>query len=140
MSYLRISKLVGELGKERKREREREKSTFSMIVMFFFHFLISEVGARNERHLAVVFYNKLAGFEIVHGILDRLMQVLEVPWGTGYRLVRNDDATFMPGRCALIITNGKPIGHVGVLHPDVIKAFELNLPCCALEINIEPFV
>lgn len=46
----------------------------------------SEVGARNERHLAVVCYNKQSGFEIVHGVLDRIMQVLEVPWKTGYEL------------------------------------------------------
>lgn len=68
------------------------------------------------------------------------MQVLDVPWKTGYTLKHIDDATFMPGRCAAITVNNKVIGTVGVLHPDVIKAFELNLPCCALEINLEPFV
>lgn len=46
----------------------------------------ADVGARNERHLSVVCYNKTSGFEIVHGVLDRLMQVLEVPWKTGYEL------------------------------------------------------
>ncbi|CAF0977682.1 unnamed protein product [Brachionus calyciflorus] len=100
----------------------------------------SEVGARNERHLAVVSYNKQAGFEIVHGVLDKIMQALEVPWKTGYELKHIDDPTFMPGRCAAVHANGKVIGTVGVLHPDVIHSFELNLPCCALEINIEPFL
>lgn len=28
----------------------------------------------------------------------------------------------------------------GILHPEVITAFSLNMPCSALEINIEPFV
>lgn len=46
----------------------------------------------------------------------------------------------MPGRCASIEVNGKSIGIVGVVHPDVIHNFELNMPCCALEINIEPFL
>lgn len=46
----------------------------------------------------------------------------------------------MPGRCAAVHVNGKVIGTVGVLHPDVIHNFELNLPCCALELNIEPFL
>jgi phenylalanyl-tRNA synthetase beta chain len=40
--------------------------------------------------LAVLFYNKASGFEIVHGVLDRLMQVLEVPWKTGYHLTHID--------------------------------------------------
>ena len=37
----------------------------------------AEVGARNERRLAAVFYNKSPGFEIIHGLLDRIMQLLE---------------------------------------------------------------
>lgn len=40
----------------------------------------TEVGARNERHLCAVYANNAAGFQIVHGLLDRIMQVLEVPW------------------------------------------------------------
>jgi len=46
----------------------------------------AEVGARNERRLCVVAYNKQSGFEIAHGVLDRMMQVLNVPWKTGYSL------------------------------------------------------
>ena len=50
----------------------------------------AEVGARNERRLCVVSYNKLSGFEIAHGVLDRIMQVLNVPWKTGYSLKHID--------------------------------------------------
>jgi phenylalanyl-tRNA synthetase beta chain len=39
----------------------------------------AERQARNERHAAAVWCNKSAGFEVVHGMLDRIMQVLEVP-------------------------------------------------------------
>lgn len=47
-----------------------------------------EVGARNERRLAAVNCNKSAGFEVVHGLLDRAMQLLEVSWQkeSGYYL------------------------------------------------------
>lgn len=102
--------------------------------------LSTETGCRNERRLAVVYYNKQAGFEIAHGVLDRLMQLLEIKWKTGYKLKHINDSTFMPGRCAAIEVNGKVIGTVGVVHPDVIHNFELNLPCCAMEINLEPFL
>lgn len=101
---------------------------------------MKEVGARNERRLAVAFYNKQAGFEIVQGVLDRIMQVLEVPWKTGYEIKHHEDPSFMPGRCAAIVVKGKTIGTVGVLHPEVILNFELNLPCCALELNLEHFL
>lgn len=100
----------------------------------------AENGTRNERRLAVVFYNKQSGFEIVHGVLDRLMQLLETKWNTDYYLKHDDDPTFMPGRCAAVHAKGQVIGKVGVLHPQVIQNFELNLPICALEINLEPFL
>lgn len=37
-----------------------------------------EVGARNERRLCIVQCGTVSGFEVIHGILDRLMQVLNV--------------------------------------------------------------
>lgn len=105
----------------------------------------AEVGARNDRHLCAVYYNKTAGFEIIHGLLDRIMQVLEVPWSAnkadvGYYLRAADDPTFFPQRYAEVVCNGKVIGKMGILHPDVLTKFELNLPCSALEIDIEPFL
>lgn len=40
-----------------------------------------DVGAGNERLLAALYYNKSgSGFEIIHGLLDRVMQVLEIPY------------------------------------------------------------
>lgn len=105
----------------------------------------TEVGARNERHLSAVFYNKVPGFEIIHGLLDRVMQLLEVPLSadksnSGYFLRSSDDKTYFPGRAAEIVAYGQVIGRLGVLHPEVVTGFELNLPCSALEINIEPFL
>ena len=38
-----------------------------------------ERQAHNVRHAAAVWCNKTAGFEIVHGLLDRAMAMLEVP-------------------------------------------------------------
>ena len=35
---------------------------------------------------------------------------------------------------------GKAIGKLGVLHPDVLTSFELNMPTSALEFDIEPFL
>lgn len=45
----------------------------------------SELRAKNVRHAAAVWCNRTAGFEVVHGLLDRLMQILEVP-----RILAND--------------------------------------------------
>jgi len=40
----------------------------------------AEVGARNNRHLCAVYANKSAGFEIIHGLVDRVFLLLEVLW------------------------------------------------------------
>lgn len=105
----------------------------------------TEVGARNNRRLCAVYANKSAGFEIIHGLVDRILLLLEIPWSVnkdknGYYLRTADDPTFFPQRCAEIVCYGEVIGKMGVLHPDVLSKFELNVPCSAMEINIESFV
>ncbi|XP_031716568.1 phenylalanine--tRNA ligase beta subunit isoform X2 [Anarrhichthys ocellatus] len=101
-----------------------------------------DVGARNSRRFCAVYYNKSPGFEVIHGLLDRTMQLLDVKSarGDGYHIQAADDSTFFPGRCAEIFARGKSVGRLGVLHPDVIDRFELTMPCSALEIDIEPFL
>ncbi|NP_001279528.1 phenylalanine--tRNA ligase beta subunit [Callorhinchus milii] len=101
-----------------------------------------DVGVRNSRRLCAVYYNKNPGFEVIHGLLDRIMQLLEVKPGkkNGYYIQAAEDSTFFPGRCAEIFAKGQSVGKLGVLHPDVITRFELTMPCSALEIDMEPFL
>ncbi|KAH9943394.1 phenylalanyl-tRNA synthetase [Epithele typhae] len=69
-----------------------------------------ERQARNVRHAAAVWCNKTAGFEVVHGLLDRIMAMLEVPRiaaadpkaESGYYIKEREDPTFFPGRAATI--------------------------------------
>jgi phenylalanyl-tRNA synthetase beta chain len=79
-----------------------------------------ERKSRNERHLAAAWYGKSSGFEIVHGLLDRVMMMLksvfitheegiEGPRVDGYWIRELDDPTFFPGHAASIHVrlNGK---------------------------------
>lgn len=102
----------------------------------------AEVGAKNERRVCAVNCNKTAGFEVVHGLLDRVMQLLEVPWDKeqGYFLRAVDDPSYFPGRCAAIVYKGTDIGRIGVLHPTVLAAFEVTTPCSVVEVIMEYFV
>jgi len=101
-----------------------------------------DVGAKNSRHLCAVQMAKTSGYEAVHGLMDRVMQLVEVPYGgaKGYRLCPIDDPTYFPGRCADVVVGDVSVGRMGVLHPEVVAAFDLSLPCAALEINIEHFL
>uniref|UniRef100_A0A4W5RDT9 Phenylalanine--tRNA ligase beta subunit n=1 Tax=Hucho hucho TaxID=62062 RepID=A0A4W5RDT9_9TELE len=54
-----------------------------------------DVGARNNRRLCAVYYNKSPGFEVIHGLMDRVMQLLEVKpgQGNGYHIQAADGKT-----------------------------------------------
>ena len=116
----------------------------------------SDVGARNERRLIAVNCDKSSGFEVVHGLLNRVMQVLDIPHeslskdtpknreriakGFSYRWQADDSPSYFEGRHASVYAMGKRIGEVGVVHPEVLNNFGVDFPVSALEITIEPFV
>lgn len=110
-----------------------------------------DVGARNERHLAAIYYGKqTSGFETIHGLLDRVMQVLDCAYigerqdkcalTRGYYIEASEDGVYLPGRCAAIIANKQNIGTLGIVNPQVLNNFELNHPTSALEIDIEKLI
>jgi phenylalanyl-tRNA synthetase beta chain len=79
------------------------------------------------------------------------MQVLDVTLlsdgekGEGYWIEGHDEPTFFPGRSAIVkyrTPKGQviQIGSLGILHPDVLAAFQINYPGSAVEINLEPFL
>lgn len=114
----------------------------------------ADTGAVNRRRLVAVNCDKQAAFEVVHGLLNRIMEVLRVPlagddsteamrmaerYGGVYEWRAEDNETFFPGRSAGIYAKGERIGEFGVVHPEVLEAFDITYPVSALEIDLEPF-
>ncbi|KAI9333681.1 hypothetical protein BDR26DRAFT_868007 [Obelidium mucronatum] len=105
-----------------------------------------ERRAKNVRHMAVLYANmKGSGFELIHGMLDRIMLMLNIPMdvtgsGRGYCIRESNNETFFPGRRADVYLDGNKIGHLGIVHPEVCQNFEIPFATSALEITIEPFV
>ncbi|MCJ1469648.1 phenylalanine--tRNA ligase subunit beta, partial [Pseudocyphellaria aurata] len=104
--------------------------------------LTLERKSRNERHFAAAWYGKSSGFEVVHGLMDRVMLMLKSAFMTSeeglegrggadsaYWIDEVDDPTFFPGHAAAIHLRlgGKEtvIGVFGILHPTVLENFEL---------------
>lgn len=114
-----------------------------------------ERKARNERHFAAAWYGKTAGFEMVHGLLDRVLLMLKTASATheeglagkgasaapatvasgngkadGYWIEEVNEETFFPGRGAAVWLRvggvEKRIGELGVLHPSVLEKFDLK--------------
>ncbi|EWG46731.1 phenylalanyl-tRNA synthetase, beta subunit [Fusarium verticillioides 7600] len=125
-----------------------------------------ERKARNERHFAAAWYGRTSGFEVVHGLLDRVLLMLRTAFLTheeglsgksvdyevkenpskpdGYWIEELDDATFFAGHAASVYLRlgGKErrIGEFGILHPTVLEKFDLKYPVSTLEINLEVFL
>ncbi|KAF6750754.1 phenylalanyl-tRNA synthetase subunit beta [Ephemerocybe angulata] len=95
-----------------------------------------ERQARNERHAAAVYCNKSAGFEIVHGMLDRAMKMLEIPRissqdssaTTGYYIKETTDGMYFPGRASNIYYRSKaqPSGTISELKGKVESALHIH--------------
>ncbi|KAL7619335.1 hypothetical protein Lser_V15G00476 [Lactuca serriola] len=101
-----------------------------------------DVGARNQRRVAALYCGATSGFELIHGLVDRIMQVTGTPFvspgdNTGYHIVRSDEPEFLSGRQASIIFKGKPIGTFGIVHPQVLDNFDIPDPCSFVELNLQ---
>jgi phenylalanyl-tRNA synthetase beta chain len=80
----------------------------------------------------------------VHGLLDRVMQVLNVPAdaAVGYYTLAAApvDGPWFSGRVADVTLRGVRVGRMGVIHPDVLEHFGVCHPVSALELDVEPFL
>ncbi|CAL0307158.1 unnamed protein product [Lupinus luteus] len=104
-----------------------------------------DVGAKNCRHLAALYCGANAGFEIIHGLVDRVMEKNGVPFVSpgdisGYYIEQSNEPEFLAGRQARIIYKGNQIGTFGIVHPEVLNNFDIPDPCSLVELNIESFL
>ncbi|KAK1927881.1 putative phenylalanyl-tRNA synthetase beta chain [Papiliotrema laurentii] len=75
-----------------------------------------ERQSRNYRRLCALYMDRKAGFEVAHGLLDRVMQILAIPFlqtkdsegEHGYYIAQADDPTYLPGRGATVYYRPRP--------------------------------
>ncbi|EEP77183.1 phenylalanyl-tRNA synthetase, beta subunit [Uncinocarpus reesii 1704] len=135
----------------------RENKSHSVPIKIFevsdvaFKDLSLERKSRNERHFAAAWYGRTSGFEVVHGLLDRVMAMLKSAFIVGEEGLDNPEVSGsrywieeLEGHAASIhvCIGGKEhiIGTFGILHPTVLEKFELKYPVSTLEMNIEVFL
>ncbi|KAL9655970.1 hypothetical protein ABK040_007591 [Willaertia magna] len=111
----------------------------------------TDVGAKNVRKLAALYASQTSGLEYIHGLMDRIMEVLGIPFEVDhdkaiksdkpcYSIKPSEDSSFFNGRQAHIYYMDKKVGIFGILHPIVIESFKLALPVSVLEIDVEAFL
>ncbi|CAG8443812.1 10278_t:CDS:10 [Ambispora gerdemannii] len=99
-----------------------------------------ERRARNERKVCAIYSNKTSGFEVIHGLLNYLLEMLHVNLvspsedESGYFIKESSNPTFFPKRSADIFlrtvssssnTTTTKIGSFGIIHPNVLENYEL---------------
>ncbi len=90
-------------------------------------------GSRTFTSLALLFADREAGYNHVRSHLA----------GVGYYLSReigveeSRDPRFVPGRGGSLVYNGKRVGVIGEIHPAVLDAWGIQMPCAALELDLE---
>ena len=90
------------------------------------------INGNNGLHLAAVSISPQANFTEIRELVDALMRERLVE----YEITESDDPAFMEGRRADIIVNGKKIGVMGELFPQVIVNFGLGQPIVGFEIDL----
>ena len=115
-----------------------------------------ERKAFNQRHWGAIYVGKTASFEIIQGLLGKIMQTFRTQWlpdyganstGRGYWIEKHESLkTYFPGRGAKIMfrhkegEQAKEIGHIGVLHPEVMINFDIPSAGSYVELNAEAFL
>ncbi|PON92694.1 Phenylalanyl-tRNA synthetase, class IIc, beta subunit, archae/euk cytosolic [Trema orientale] len=104
-----------------------------------------DIGAANHRQLAALYCGATSGFELIHGLVDRIMEVIGAPFvplddNTGYSIKPSEEPEYLPGRQASIIYKGTRIGTFGIVHPEVLNNFDIPDPCSFVELTIQSFL
>lgn len=119
-------------------------------------------GAKNQRRLAAVTCNGTSsGLEDIHGLMEHALLKLGVlteaaavaaeqqaktsgeaaELGDYYTIEKGEDGAFFPGRAMNVYLHRRgekvQIGHLGVVHPNTLKAYDIPNPCSYMELNIQ---
>lgn len=84
-----------------------------------------------------MYIDHVSNFQVIHGLLDLLMTKVGAKFMTDYKLVEDaTDPRWFNGGIAVML-GGKRVGSMGVLHPDVMRAYQLDYPVSAVELDFD---
>ena len=92
-----------------------------------------DVRSRNVWKLAALLCAEKTDFTNIKQILDALVEFL----GMKLETKETTELFLIPGRAADIFVNGKRLGFIGELHPQVLDNWELQVPVTAFELDLE---
>ena len=90
-------------------------------------------GSRTFTSLALLYADREAGYNHVRSHLSSVAYYLSRDIGVG----EAQDPRFIPGRGGALLYKGRRIGVIGEIHPAVLDAWGIQMPCAALELELE---
>ena len=82
--------------------------------------------------VALLSVHDKANYTEVRSLVDYLLSVL----GFSYTIEDREHDSFIPGRVGKIVVEGQDVGFLGELHPAVLDGVGVEMPACALELNL----
>ncbi len=89
-----------------------------------------ETGTRDLRKMSFASTHSEANFTEARSYVQPLMNNL----GLAFAVEETEHPSFIPGRAGRIVCDGKDLGIVGEIHPQVLEAWGLANPACGAEI------
>lgn len=91
-----------------------------------------EEGTKTLLKLAALVAYPSSNFSEVQSTLDSVFYYL----GWSYQLDPTNHPSFMEGRVGRIMMDGKDVGLIGEIHPKVLEAWGITMPCTLFEIDL----
>ena len=90
------------------------------------------LGSRTVMVLGGMIAHADAHFSEIHSCLDTLFYYVN----QAYSLEPVQHPSFLAGRVGAIVSDGKQIGVIGELHPEVLERWQIGVPAVAFEIDL----
>lgn len=99
---------------------------------------IFEVGdvyssGKQEMMLCAMIMDTKASYSAIKQILDYLALRLGIK---SVKVQSSPEEGFIQGRSGIVEFDGKEVGIIGEIHPEVIESYDLTAPVCAFEVNV----
>jgi len=115
------------------KHHEYPQRIFDIGKVFFRDEGAGETGIREATRLCAMSANPDAGFTEARQMLDYVLHSINVP----YTVEETEHPSFIPGRVGKVVAQGKEVALIGELHPIVLRAFGLEMPICAVELDLD---
>ena len=115
------------------KHHEYPQRIFEMGKVFLRDKSIDETGIREVTRLCVMSTHPDADFTEARQMLDYVLHSLALP----YTVEETENPSFLSGRVGRAVIEGKKNAYVGEVHPAVLRAFGLEMPVCAFELDMD---